>query len=306
MVIMKPKYWVYGISLAIVLIILGILLLHIPIRIIGANTIWAAYAPDGIHFTEREPIFALFGLTSGIKLKDKTLAFYGVDFAMINGIADEKTGYRIYETNLLISKDGRDFERKRLRVSNLDRNINSKGNAVIVELPAGGYRIYAGDYLHRDTVSFYSENGYDLAYEGPVQGIPDWIVDPTAFYEKNSGRYYIYVRSGKEGYLAVFESGDGRNFTRSFEIPSPFNIKFAIVDDGDRYRVYGRPFYGSYMNRQCTDENPCPDLRYPVLAFSEDGLNWTKGEQIAGPWSGSDVLVGSSFAIKEEEGYRVY
>ena len=79
-----------------------------------------------------------------------------------------------------------------------------------------------------------------------------------------------------------------------------------LIDAGDKYIAYGRPFYGISGGGLSNEADF--DLRYPILAESEDGLHWIwVGRTLSGPWKSNKSLVGSAVVIKEKSGgYRLF
>ncbi len=270
------------------------------------RTVYTAYTKDGFYFTEKQKVWRMFDPTTGLVWEDGTIAIYGVDFMRTKKreIIDNKTGQSIIGLALIVSKDGKRFERKPIAMVNLDRSMHG-ADPTIVRRPEGGYRIYFVECVSKEIFSAVSDNGYDFVFEGSLNDI--YEADPEIILSKNKDKYYMFTRTEEQdGFLYVRESYDGRSFGEPLKIRSPFNVKFDVVDTGDKYIAYGRPFYG-IRGGGLSDEVDF-DLRYPILAESEDGLHWVwVGRTLSGPWKSNKPLIGSAVVIKEKSGgYRLF
>lgn len=262
------------------------------------------YSPDGLNFTQRGKAFNAFGANSAIVLKDGNIALYGIDFNPLIrfvGFTDSQTKYKVTDFGLIVSSDGKKFQRKKITVRNLTENIQTNGDATIVQLPDGNYRLYFSHYGNGPVVSFYSENGYDFIYVGKLE--PEvYFVDPTIFYEKKAQKYYIYTRGENDREIKMYESNNGSHFQPRPSIDPPFYLKFTIIDQGDYYQAYGLP---AAMVKD--EKNLGQDFRYPLLATSIDALTWQKAsEQPTGQWKGDKIEVNASAGVKLTNGGYIF
>ncbi len=256
------------------------------------------YSPDGTSFEYKKKVFSFFNVSCGIRLKDGIIALYGEDFAQSPGrvIKDSSTGHKISDLGMIISEDGEHFKKGEIFIKELTKNIQGADSA-IVQLPDGNYRLYFVENTDKEMFSATSDNGYDFTFEGKVDDIH--MADPEIMYEQKSKKFYLFGRvDGTVGKLKVFESKDGKHFSAPQEIISPFNVQFSIIDMDGKYLAYGTPFYQTGIGGIPNTTNF--DFRYPIVATSDNGLNWIwSGKAITGPWKGDTTLIGSSAVIKE-------
>ena len=293
----------------ILLIILGFVLLklgYIPFPInVGFRNTYVAFSPNGTTFTSKEKVLSMFNVSCGIRLGDGMIALYGEDFGEKPGsfIIDKSTGFTITDLGIVVSEDGEHFERGKITIENLTRNIQGADSA-IVQLPDKRYRLYFVENGNKEMFSAVSDNGYDFTFEGKVDDIH--MADPEIMYDQKSKNYYLFARTNAEnGYLMVFSSKDGRHFGSSKEIPSPFNVQFSIVSDGENYLAYGTPFYKTGVGG--IPQSTSFDFRYPIMAESTNGLDWKWiGKVMTGPWKEGATLVGSSAVIKSGNGQSLF
>ncbi|MCL5795674.1 MAG: Srx family chemoreceptor [Patescibacteria group bacterium] len=262
------------------------------------------YSPDGLNFTQKGKAFNSFGANSAIVLKDGKIALYGIDFNPVvrfDGITDSITKHKITDFGLITSSDGKKFQGKKITVKGLDEDIQTNGDATIVLLPDGNYRLYFAHYGNGPVVSLYSQNGYDFTYEGKLE--PEvHFVDPTIIYEKRAQKYYIYTRGDKDQEIKMYESNDGRHFQSRPSIDPPFYLKLTIIDHGEYYQAYGLP---AAMVKG--EKSPGQDFRYPLLATSTDALNWQKANtQPNGPWKSDKIEVSASAGVKLTNGGYIF
>lgn len=271
------------------------------------------YSRDGQYFSQKKQIYNCFiSGETGVKLKDGNIALYGLDRIKIPSrwAVDQTTNFKLKDLGLVTSKDGEKFQRHKITITNLDRDIRV-ADSEILALPDSTYRLYFIQYKTCELYSAVSENGYDFKFEGLVKQNPGneiiYIADPKFFWEKKAQKYYLYSRYEEEpGYLIIRESDDGRVFSPPYKVESPFNVPFCILDKGNSYLAYGQPFYKPGVGGIPNDKNF--DFRYPILAESEDAIHWRWSEkQVSGPWQGNDPIMGSIFAIQDEGSIiRVY
>lgn len=295
-----------------IIIVLAVLVFLFPNlkNIFSSKEVFGAvegcYSSDGINITKKKTVVNLFGMTGGIKLQDGTILLGGIDFVDRDGITDEQTGHSIKDVGYYQSKNGWDFTKFKPKISNLTRTITAWGDPVIIDFPEGGYRMY---FTERTTtqhvpgllMSAYSQDGYNYTFEDKVTGTPDVnldAVDFTAFYEKNAKKYYIYTRAENPDEAYVLESDDGRYFSKRYKITLPFSLQFSIIEEGIQYIAHG--------GHIPSDNKPGSNLRYPVKAVSQDGINWQRSEeQPNGPWTGDKLYCGVN-VFKLSDGYYFY
>ncbi|MBU4347910.1 hypothetical protein KJ671_00130 [Patescibacteria group bacterium] len=273
----------------------------------NSRAVGACYSSDGINIEKAKKIAGLFGGSSGIILKDGTILLGGLDFLNREGIEDKETGFKLRGVGFLISKDGWNFSRFKLGITNLNRDIIAYGDPTIIQLPNGDYRMYFTEktteqYMPDILMSAYSKDGYNYRFEGKITGESNMnltAVDFTAFYEKNTKKYYIYTRSDNFDEAEVLESEDGRHFAKRFKIKIPFGFQFSIINEKDYYVAYGRHIP--------SDNKPDSNLRYPVKAISKDGLHWERTkEQPIGPWQRNRTYCDTYAVFKLFDGYYFY
>ena len=140
------------VGVAIVFICYHIGLIKIPW--LNFRPVYTASTEDGFYFTEKQKVWRMFDATTGLVWEDGTIAIYGVDFIRTKNreITDNKTGQSINGLALIVSKDGKKFERKPITMVNLDRSMHG-ADPTIIRRPEGGYRIYFVEGVSKEIFS---------------------------------------------------------------------------------------------------------------------------------------------------------
>jgi len=273
-----------------------------------SGSIEGCYSPNGVNITNKKVVGSNWGGSSGITMDDGSIVLGGLDFSDRDGIKDEETRNSIKDIGFLKSNNGWNFSKFKPKITNLDRTITTCGDPTLIKLPEDGYRMYFTDGekgCHGKAaplLSAYSKDGYIYSFEGEItgnQGVNLETVDFTVLYEKNSHKYYIYTRADNLDEAYVLESPDGRYFTKRFKISIPFSFQFSIIDEGEYYTAYGRHIPSDYK--------PNSNLRYPVRATSNDGLNWQRTQdQPNGTWTGDRTYCDTYAVLKLSDGYYFY